>query len=150
MRNGILLSLLMAVSMPAAAVYKCESQGHVTYADMPCGPKQTAMPSLPFLPPPADAAGAREQAANERRQLAAIAKSREAERVASEREQWRQKSDKAGLAHQRKCASLALEKKWSAEDAGSLPHTVSEKTQGLKKAARRKAERHAAECGASS
>jgi hypothetical protein len=147
MRNGILLSLLMAVSMPALAIYKCESQGHVTYADIPCGPMQTTLPSLPL---PADAAGAREQAANDRRQLAAIAKSQEAERIASEREQRRQKPDKAALAHQKKCTLLGLEKKWSAEDAGSLPHTVSEKTQGLKKAARRKAERHAAECGAGS
>ena len=80
MRNGILLSLLMAVSMPALAIYKCESQGHVTYADIPCGPMQATLPSLPL---PADAAGAREQAANDRRQLAAIAKSQEAERIAS-------------------------------------------------------------------
>lgn len=147
MRNGILLSLLMAVSMPATAVYKCESQGHVTYADVPCGATQTALPPVPL---PADSAAARQQAASERRQLAAIEKSQQAERVTSERERRRHKPDKAELAHKKKCTLLGLEQKWTAEDAASASHTVSEKTQGLKKAARRKAERYEAECGAGS
>lgn len=145
MRNGLLLSLLMAVSMPALAVYKCESQGHVTYTDIPCGPTQTALPPVPL---PMDAAAAREQTASERRQLAAIEKSRQAERAASERDRPRHKQDKAEAAHKKKCTLLGLEQKWTAEDAAVASHTVSEKTQGLKKTARRKAERYEAECGA--
>ena len=144
MRNGILLSLLMAVSMPAMAVYKCESQGHVTYTDIPCGTTQTTLPSPPLA---ADAATARQQAASEQKQLAAIEKSRTAERAASEREQRRHKPDKTELAHKKKCTLLGLEQKWSAEDAASESRTVSVRTQGLKKAARRKAERYEAECG---
>ena len=147
MRNGILLSLLMTVSLPAMAIYKCEAQGRVTYTDIPCGAAQTRLPPVPL---PADAAGARQQAADEHRQLAAAEKSQEAERVASERERRSSRKDRAALAHQKKCALLGLERKWSAEDAASNPHTISEKTQGLKKAARRKAERHEAECGAGS
>ena len=83
MRDGILLSLLMAVSMPAMAVYKCESQGRVTYTDIPCGAAQTTLPPVPL---PVDAAAAKQQAASEKRQLAAIEKTQQAERVASERE----------------------------------------------------------------
>lgn len=143
MRNGLLLFLLMAVSMPAMAIYKCESQGHVTYTDVPCGATPNVLPAAPL---PADAAGASRRAESERRQLAAIAKSRDAERLGSEREQRRHKPDKTELAHKKKCTLLGLEKKWSAEDAASGSHTVSEKTQGLKKAARRKAERYDAEC----
>lgn len=143
MRNGLLLSLLMAVSMPAMAIYKCESQGHVTYTDVPCGGTRTALPPAPL---PADAAGASQRATSERQQLAAIAKSQDTERLRNEREQRRHKPDKTELAHKKKCMLLALEKKWSAEDAASGSHTVSEKTQGLKKAARRKAERYDAEC----
>jgi hypothetical protein len=143
MRNAILLSLLMAVSMPVLAVYKCESQGHVTYTDIPCGTGHTALPALPL---PADAAGARQRAANEKRRLAAIEKGQEADRLGSEREQRRRKQDKTAIALQKKCALLGLERKWSAEDAAAESHSVSEKTQKLKKAAQRKAERHEAEC----
>jgi len=147
MRNGILLSLLMAVSMPAMAVYKCESQGRITYTDIPCGTTQTALPPLPYA---ADAAAATQQAASERRQLAAIEKSQQAERVANDREQQRHKRDKTDIAHKKKCRLLELESKWSAEDAAAGSHTVSDKSQTLKKAARRKAERYEAECGAGS
>jgi hypothetical protein len=69
MRNGLLLSLLMAVSMPALATYKCEWQGQVTYTDIPCGTTQKTLPPLPL---PADAAGASQQAASERHQLALL------------------------------------------------------------------------------
>jgi hypothetical protein len=144
MRNGLLLSLLMAVSMPALATYKCEWQGQVTYTDIPCGTTQKTLPPLPL---PADAAGASQQAASERHQLAGIEKTRQAERVASDREQRRHKQDKAELAHKKKCTLLELERKWSAQDAAANAHTVSEKTQVLKKTARRKAERYDAECG---
>ena len=147
MRDGLLLSLLMAVSMPAMGIYKCESQGRTTYTDIPCGAARIELRPAPL---PADAAGARQQAASEQRQLAGIEKTEEAERIAREREQRRHRQDKAEIAHKKKCTLLGLEKKWSAEDAASVARTVSEKTQGLKKAARRKAERHDAECGTGS
>ena len=148
MRNGLLLSLLMAVSMPALAIYKCESQGQLTYTDVPCGTTQNTLPPPPPLPLAADAAGARRQAESERRQLAGIEKNRQAERVASEREQRRHKQDKSELAHKKRCTLLELERKWSAQDAAANAQTVSEKNQALKKTARRKAERYEAECGA--
>lgn len=147
MRDGLLLSLLMAVSMPAMAIYKCESQGRITYTDIPCGAAQIELRPAPL---PADAAAARQQAASERQQLASIEKSQEAERVARERDQRRHKPDKTEVAHKKKCTLLGLEKKWSAEDAASGSRTLSEKTQGLKKTARRKAERYDAECGTGS
>jgi flagellar biosynthesis GTPase FlhF len=149
MRNGILLSLLIAVSMPAMAVYKCESQGRITYTDIPCGTTQTALPPLPYAAD-ADAAAARQQAASERRQLATIEKSQQAERAANDREQQRHKRDKSDIAHKKKCRMLELESKWSAEDAAAGSHTVSDKSQSLKKVARRKAERYETECGAGS
>ena len=144
MRNGILLSLLMAVSMPALAVYKCESHGRVTYTDLPCGAATMILPP----PLPQDAGSARRLAEAERRQLAAIEKRQESERAVAERERSRHKQDKSGLAHKKKCAKLELDRKWSAEDAATESHTVSEKTMGLTKTARRKAERYDAECGA--
>ena len=147
MRDRLLLSLLMAVSMPAMAVYKCESQGRITYTDIPCSAAQIEPRPVPL---PADAAAARQRAASERQQLASIEKTREAEGAARAREQRRHKQDKAEVAHKKKCTLLGLEKKWSAEDAASGSRTISEKTQGLKKTARRKAERYDAECGTNS
>ena len=144
MRHCLLLSLLMAVAMPAMAVYKCASQGRITYTDIPCGPTQTMLPPAPVA---ADAAAAKQQAASERRQLAAIEKTMKTEHLASEREGRRRKPDKTEMAHKKKCIQLGLERKWSAEDADAAPHTVSTKTHDLKKTARRKAERYEAECG---
>ena len=148
MRHGALLSLLsllMTVSMPALAVYKCESHGRTTYTDTPCGAAQSEL-----LPPaaPSDPAGARRQAASERSQLARIEKDQEQARASRERQQQRSQQDKAEQAHKKKCTLLALEMKWSAEDASSVTRTVSDKTESLKRQARRKAERHEAECGA--
>jgi Domain of unknown function (DUF4124) len=144
MRHCLLLSLLMAVSMPAMAIYKCVSQGQVTYSDSPCGAAQVMLPPTPV---PADAAGARLQAASQQRQLATIEKSADAERADSERRQRQHKPDKSVIAHRKKCTQLGLEKKWSAEDAAAGAQTVSEKNQSLKKTARRKAERYDVECG---
>jgi hypothetical protein len=148
MRHGALLSLLsllMAVPMPALAVYKCESHGRTTYTDTPCGAAQS---ELPPLAPPSDPAGARRRAAGERSQLARIDKDLEQARASRERQQQRSQKDKADQAHKKKCTLLALEMKWSAEDASSVTRTVSDKTESLKRQARRKAERHEAECGA--
>lgn len=150
MHNRILLSLLMVVSMPAIGVNKCEAQGRVTYTDIPCGTlqpgtTQTMLPSPPHSTD-ADAAAARQQATSDKRQLAAIEKNRSAERAASVREQGRHKPDKSALAHKKKCTLLGLEKKWSAEDADAISSTVSARSQGLKKTARRKAERYETEC----
>ena len=143
MRHSVLLSLLMAVSMPALAIYKCESHGRITYSDQACGGAQS---ELPPPEPPSDPAGARRQAASERSQLAHIEKEQDKAQASNRRQQQLREHDKTTLAQQKKCRQLALEKKWSAEDAGSMPHTISEKTIGLRKQARRKAERYAVEC----
>lgn len=146
MRQGVLLILLTAVSMPALAIYKCESHGHVTYTDAPCGAKQSELPPTPAA---SDPASARRQAASERQQLAVMEKEREKARAVRERQQQRQERDKSAQAQKKKCTLLALEKKWSAEDAASATRTVSDKSLSVQRQARRKAERYEAECGTS-
>lgn len=143
MRHSVLLSILMAVSMPALAIYKCESHGRITYSDQACGAAQS---ELPPPAPAADPAGARRQAASERSRLSQIEKEQDKAQERSLRQQRLRGNDKTALAQQKKCRLLALEKKWSAEDAASMPHTISDKTAGLRKQARRKAERYDAEC----
>ncbi|MET0964660.1 MAG: hypothetical protein ABWY05_17860 [Noviherbaspirillum sp.] len=113
---------------------------------MPCGAKQSRLPPAPA---PSDPASARRQAASERQQLAAMEKDREKARAALERQQQQRGKDKSAQAHKKRCALLALEKKWSAEDAASAARSVSDKSLSLDRHARRKAERYEAECASS-
>lgn len=142
MRRSILLSVLMAVSMPALAVFKCESHGQLTYSDMPCSGKQGQLPS-PIAPSDPDAA--RQRAASERSQLERIEKDREKAQADFARQ--RQQKDKLALAHKKKCNLLALEKKWSDEDAGAS-QLKTDKADAARRRARQKAERYDAECRA--
>ena len=107
MRHAALLSLLMAVSMPALAIYKCESHGRITYTDTPCSAAQSELP-----PPaaPSDPAGARRQAASERSQLARIEKNQEQARASHERQQKRSEKDKTAQAHKKNARCLRWKK----------------------------------------
>ena len=107
MRHAALLSLLMAVSMPALAIYKCESHGRTTYTDTPCGAAQSELP-----PPaaPSDPVGARRQAASERSQLARIEKNQEQARASHERQQKRSEKDKTAQAHKKNARCLRWKK----------------------------------------
>lgn len=141
MRQSLLLSFLMAVSMPALAVFKCESHGQVTYTNVPCGGKQVELP-----PPsaPSDPAAARQLAASERRLLERIEKDREKARAELARR--RQQEDKLALAHKKKCTLLALETKWSAEDAAGASRSKIDRAGVARRRARQKVERYEAEC----
>ena len=141
MRSELMLFSMMIVAAPALAVYRCETHGGILYTDTPCTVKQVELP-----PPPtaADPASARRLAQKEREQLAAIEK--QEERAQSERGRRETGRQKTMAAARKRCTQLSLEKKWSAEDAASSSHLVSEKSEALKRHARRKAERFDAEC----
>lgn len=141
MLPGLLMLSMIIVSTPALALYKCETQGKVLYADRPCGANQS---ELPPAPPGADPAGARRLAQEEKKQLASFEK--EADQDRKNRRQRNLAQDKSAMANKKKCTLLGLEKKWSAEDAATSSHLVSEKSEKLKRVARRKAERFDAEC----
>lgn len=141
MRSGLMLFSMMIVAAPALAVYRCETHGGIVYSDIPCAGKQVELP----LPPTAsDPAGARRLAQQEREQLATMEK--QEERAQSERRRRETGREKTVAAARKRCTQLGLEKKWSAEDAASSSHLVSEKSEALKRHARRKAERFDAEC----
>jgi hypothetical protein len=143
MRQSILLSVLMAVSMPALAIFKCESQGQFTYTDVPCSGKQAQLP--PAIAP-SDPDAARQRAASERSQVEHIEKDREKAQADLARQQ--QKKDKLALAQKKKCTLLALEKKWSEEDAAGASQLTIDKATAGRRRARQKAERYEAECHA--
>lgn len=141
MRSGLLLLSMMIVATPALAVYKCETHEGILYTDIPCAVKQMKLP-----PPPAasDPATAQRLAQDNRRQLAIIEK--EEERARNERRRQETGRENITTAGKKRCTLLGLEKKWSAEDAALAGRLVSEKSERLKRDARRKAERFDAEC----
>ena len=142
MRPWLMLTLFMLVSPHVLAVYKCQSHGNVTYTDIPCGASQSELPSPP---PPSDPSRARQQAQVDREHLSAIEK--EAERTRRDIQKQLMAKEKAAKPVKQKCRALALQKRWSEEDANSASTQVSEKAYAMKKQAIRMAERFEAECG---
>jgi len=62
MRTILMLSLLYALSAPALAINKCESDGKILYSDEPCGNGKAVKFEAPARsePAPADLATARQ------------------------------------------------------------------------------------------
>ncbi len=143
MQPGLALFSMMIVAAPALAAYKCDTAEGILYTDIPCATRHTELP-LPPSPPASESAAARRLAQNDKKQLAAIEK--EEERLLNERREQKADREKTTASLKRRCALLGLEKKWSAEDAASASQLVSEKSERLKRHARRKAERFDAEC----
>jgi hypothetical protein len=141
MRSGLLLCSLMIVATPTLAVYKCNTSGGILYTDVPCGGTQTELMPPPFV---SDPAAARRLAQEEKKQLSLIEKAE----VHAQSDRRRQETgrEKVAATIKKRCTLLGLEKKWSAEDAATASHLVSEKSETLKRQARRKAERYEAEC----
>src|SRR6476620_211732 len=141
MRSGVMLFSMMIVAAPALAVYRCDTHAGILYTDIPCAVKQVELPPAPSA---SDPANARRLAQQDREQLAAIEK--QEDRAQSERRRQGTGREKTTTATKKRCTLLGLEKKWSAEDAALAAHLVSEKSETLKRHARRKAELFDSEC----
>jgi len=138
-RSACLIALALT-SAPALALYKCESSGKVSYGDVPCSSGTTV--ALPERSNVSDAAEAKIRAAREKLEAERLEKERRKREVSEEKIQA--KIAKTGMAHRKKCQSLAMHKKWSEEDAASAAGKTAEKA---KRKARRNAEQYEAECG---
>lgn len=141
------LSVLLLLSTPALAIYKCESNGKLTYSDVPCHAGK-ALPlgtSIQDKISATEVDAATQRAADQKKELDRVEKERRQVDALDAREQKeRQKLAKADAAQKRKCAALALRQKWSDEDAAAATGRSAEKS---KRAARRQAEKYQMECG---
>jgi hypothetical protein len=115
MLRTLLLLLLISFSSLAQAVYRCESNGEVSYRDKPCpgGKIVRLQESLSNIPPASRAAPRRKNEAAEA----------EARRPTSERAtlEARQENQERQLLYvdavnERKCVELALRKRWADEE----------------------------------
>ena len=127
---------LSCVTLPAAAIYKCEQAGVVTYTDMPCDGQQLPV-AVPDKPHETDD----KSLAREKREVAKLQAIRE-QRERQDK-QIRDLSTRGAAARERKCKSLALQLKWREEDVRDAPLSAQDKA---RKMARRAAEKYRNDC----
>jgi hypothetical protein len=144
MRKILMLAFLVSLSAPALAIYKCESDGNITYSDNPCGKGKSVKleEATNSTPLPSDALKARHQAAREKNELKQIEKARQQQEAQEEKD--RLKLARADAVKRKKCADLALQQKWAEEDANAASGKLAEKA---RRNARRKGEKFQLECG---
>jgi hypothetical protein len=125
-------------SLPAMAVYRCESKGKVTYQDAACpgGREVEAIQTSPK-----DAEAARKRAADERKLLKQIQNDQKREEASAARK--RSAAAKVAASKEKKCVSLARRKQYASEDAALARGKAIDKA---KRNARRKDEEYQQEC----
>jgi hypothetical protein len=138
----LLISVLLSISVPALAAYKCESGGKVTYSDTPC--EGGKMVSAGDSPSSSETAKASRQAEQDKLKLKRIENGRHKQEVQEERE--RQQAARANAVKRSKCAALERRAKWSNEDAARATGKNANKA---KLKARRTSEHYEAECSKS-
>lgn len=145
MRHYLLTFLLCLISLPAAAVYRCESRTGTSYADSPCANEVSIDISEQVRDPvlPGDAALAQQRAKRQKQEIARIEKERNAEIEAASKAR-RQFSRKAAT-KEKECQALALRVKWAEEDLAAANGRLRASAQ---RKAKRVAEKHALACPA--
>jgi hypothetical protein len=145
--HRLLLALpLLFCTLPAWAVYKCESNGQVTYSDAACAnSKPVVIDDTRGVKNPAPVAAAKDKAVQQR-----LDKSRAAEdkRLTRQRENQERAEARAKLVaekQKRKCAQLAQRKAWAEDDLRNAPVKTMEKA---RRKSQRAAENYRAECPA--
>jgi len=136
---AVLLSL-SGFAPPAAAVYKCEQAGVVTYTDVPCDGQQLSI-TVPEKLREAEGKTGDNSLAHEKKEVAKLQAIRE-QRERQDK-QIRDLSARGAAARERKCKSLALQLKWREEDLRDAPLHAQIKA---RKMARRAAEKYQNDC----
>lgn len=143
MNAGILAAIflsLMCTTPPAAAIYKCEQAGVLTYTDIPCDGQQLSAPALE-RPRGTEEKTDDKSLAREKKEVAKLQAIRE-QRERQDK-QIRDLSARGAAARERKCKSLALQLKWREEDLREAPLNEQAKA---RKMARRAAEKYRNDC----
>ena len=134
---ALLFGLALCFSAPALAVYKCESDGKVTYGDVPCPDGKVLDITTPAT---SDASG--RQLAQEKKALAQMEKERHKREAVEERE--RKSANRADAAKRKQCGALARRQ----ARADALVRTsVGKANERAKLEARQVAEDYEAACG---
>jgi hypothetical protein len=131
---------LSCFTSQAAALYKCELAGVITYTDVPCDGQQLPV-IVPEKPRETEEKTDDKSLAREKREVAKLQAIRE-QRERQDK-QIRDLSARGAAARERKCKSLALQLKWREEDLRDAPLHAQIKA---RKMARRAAEKYRNDC----
>ena len=109
----------------AQSVYKCTVDGKISYSGIPCPAGAAASSMLAVPKPSADVDGAAADLQRMQKESAALQKSRQKveEREARESE----RAARAATTQRKRCAKLALTKKWADEDARGATNANADK-----------------------
>jgi hypothetical protein len=143
MNAAVLAAILLSLSCftpPAAAIYKCEQAGVITYTDVPCDGQQLTI-TVPETPREAERKTDEKSLEREKKEVAKLQAIRE-QRERQDK-QIRDLSARGAAARERKCKSLALQLKWREEDLRDAPLGSQDKA---RKMARRAAEKYRNDC----
>lgn len=135
--SSLLLMAMLTGSAGAQDVYKCVQDGQTSYSATPCAGGQLQILEVPS-PPPAIDKGAATRQERVASQMEAARKKRE-----NLEDQARERGARQREAHEKHCAQLRLEQKWTTQDAVGAGDKTRDAAQ-LK--ARRAGERLAVEC----
>ncbi|MEN3276736.1 MAG: hypothetical protein V7631_2526 [Massilia sp.] len=138
---AFLLAGGVAAQPQAGTVYKCVTDGKVSYGEHPCARGATTTLAVPATP--TDAAVATARLARDKARLAQLEKRRNAQAVLNERERARTARSAATL--RQKCERLRLKSRWADED---LQRAGREAKNAARLKAQRQAEVLAVECPA--
>jgi hypothetical protein len=139
----LLIALLLTFCTPAFAIYKCETNGKVSYNDTPCAESQhVKINTLNTSQLSSDPAQAERQLTQQKNQVRQLQQERRQREMAENKLQDRNAHTYA--AKQKKCASSALHRKWAEEDAAQATGKSASKAT---RKARRAAEKYELECG---
>lgn len=140
----LILFALLALPLPALAIYKCETGGTISYSDRPCSGSETTHRSerIATPPVPSDTSLAQENLMREKRILQAMETQRRKEEASAAKE--RQKIYKEQERKRKRCATLEQRTRWAREDAARA--SVKRMAREQRKA-QRAAEKQQLECG---
>lgn len=136
------LSILFFISLPALAVYKCESGDKVVYSDVACiNGKPSDVDDKLGKPSASDVAKAKEQNAQEKKELKQLENTRHKREAQEEKQQ--QQFAKTAMSKQKKCAALEQKKKWNQED---VARATGKKLETAKRKSHQIEEKYRLEC----
>ncbi len=151
---GALLCALLVCCTSAAAAYRCERHGHVTYTDQRCesheGNDRRIERDIVSSAPPAKPSRAAQAADRGKENVASDRERAEVARLQALREQRERQDERirdlaarGAAARERKCKALQLQLKWREEDLREAPL---DKAGKARTRLRRAAEKYQTEC----
>lgn len=136
-----LFLLLLSIANPASAIYKCDTQGKITYSDSPCSNSLQTQLSPVHAVSREDIDKANRLREQEEKKLKSLESARKKIEANNQKAEQKRRREHASL--QKKCAALALRVKWSEEDAVTATGKSAFK---IRRAAQRHNEKYEAEC----